>query len=71
MGLCQQRHEGSREVESVQVGGAKKLAAAASTVSAPEWDVLPGTMRRVPGSRPDFVPRPRLAERLDEAWGKG
>lgn len=55
----------------MQVGGAKKLAAAASTVSAPEWDVLPGTMRRVPGSRPDFVPRPRLAERLDEAWGKG
>lgn len=50
---------------------AKKLAAAVSAVSAAERDVLLATKLHVPGSRPGFVPRPRLAERLDDAWGKG
>src|SRR5947208_12419430 len=29
------------------------------------------TKLRPPGPRPDFLPRPRLAERLDEALGRG
>jgi hypothetical protein len=40
---------------------AKKLAAAVSAVSAAERDVLLATKLHVPGSRPGFVPRPRLA----------
>jgi hypothetical protein len=34
-------------------------------------DRLLATKLHVPGSRPGFVPRLRLAERLDEAWGEG
>ncbi len=37
----------------------------------PERDVLLATKLHVPGPRPDFVPRPRLAERLDEGLGRG
>ena len=36
-----------------------------------ERDVLLATKLNVPGSRPDLVPRPRLAERLDEGLGRG
>ena len=36
-----------------------------------ERDVLLATKLNVPGSRPDLVPRPRLAERLDEGLGEG
>ena len=34
-------------------------------------DVLLATKLNVPGSRPDLVPRPRLAQRLDEGRGQG
>src|SRR5258707_10103365 len=40
----------------------------------PELDrrsALLSTKLRPPGPRPDFLPRPRLAERLDEALGRG
>ena len=37
----------------------------------PERDVLLATKLHVPGPRPDFVPRPRLAERLDEGLSRG
>ncbi len=36
-----------------------------------ERDVLLATKLNVPGLRPDLVPRPRLAERLDEGRGEG
>ena len=38
---------------------------------ASERDVLLATKLHVPGSRPGLVPRPRLAERLDEGLGPG
>src|SRR5437867_10762262 len=50
---------------------AKKLAAAASAVAAAERDVLLATKLHVPGPRPGFVPRPRLAQRLDEGADRG
>jgi len=34
-------------------------------------DVLLATRLNVPGLRPDLVPRPRLAQRLDEGRGRG
>jgi LuxR family transcriptional regulator, maltose regulon positive regulatory protein len=34
-------------------------------------DVLLATKLNVPGLRQDLVPRPRLAQRLDEGWGSG
>ena len=37
----------------------------------PERDVLLATKVNVPGVRPDLVPRPRLARRLDEGRGRG
>ena len=46
-------------------------AAALSEVAASERDVLLATKLHVPGSRPGLVPRPRLAERLDEGLGRG
>ena len=36
-----------------------------------ERDVLLATKLHVPGPRPDLVPRPRLAERLDEGLARG
>ena len=36
-----------------------------------ERDVLLGGKLNVPGLRPDLVPRPRLAQRLDEGQGRG
>ena len=38
---------------------------------ASERDVLLATKLHVPGPRPGFVPRPRLADRLDEGLGRG
>ena len=37
----------------------------------PERDVLLATKLHIPGPRPGFVPRPRLAERLDEGLRRG
>ncbi len=36
-----------------------------------ERDVLPATKLNVLGLRPDLVPRPQLAQRLDEGQGRG
>ena len=44
---------------------------AAAEAAASERDVLLATKLNVPGLRPDLVPRPRLAERLDEGLGEG
>ena len=44
---------------------------AAAKAATSERDVLLATKLNVPGSRPDLVPRPRLAERLDEGLGEG
>ena len=41
------------------------------TVAAPERDVLLATKLYTPGPRPGQVPRPRLAERLDEGLARG
>ncbi|HEY1322832.1 MAG TPA: LuxR C-terminal-related transcriptional regulator [Streptosporangiaceae bacterium] len=49
----------------------EKLAAAASADSVAERDVLLATKLHVPGPRPGFVPRPRLAGRLDEGLARG
>jgi len=43
----------------------------AAKAATSERDVLLATKLNVPGSRPDLVPRPRLAERLDEGLGEG
>jgi LuxR family maltose regulon positive regulatory protein len=40
-------------------------------VAAPERDVLLATKLHMPASRPDLVPRPRLAGRLDEGLARG
>ena len=45
--------------------------AAPSGIAAWERDVLLATKLRVPAVRPDLVPRPRLAERLDESLARG
>ncbi|HET7244926.1 MAG TPA: hypothetical protein VFJ07_08825, partial [Streptosporangiaceae bacterium] len=46
-------------------------AAALSAAARDERDVLLATKLNVPGLRPDLVPRPRLAQRLDEGRGRG
>jgi LuxR family transcriptional regulator, maltose regulon positive regulatory protein len=46
----------------------KSAAAGAATSGR---DVLLATKLNVPGLRPDLVPRPRLAQRLDESRGRG
>ena len=46
-------------------------AAARSGTAAAERDDLLATKLHVPGPRPGFVPRPRLAQRLDEGLGQG
>ena len=50
---------------------AEPSAAASWQAAASERDVLLATKLHVPGPRPDLVPRPRLAERLDEGLGRG
>jgi LuxR family transcriptional regulator, maltose regulon positive regulatory protein len=50
---------------------AKPPAMAASAAAASERDVLLATKLHVPGPQQDFVPRPRLAERLDEGLSRG
>ena len=49
----------------------ERAVAATSAAAAGEPDVLLATKLHVPGTRPGFVPRPRLAERLDEGLGRG
>ena len=44
---------------------------AAAEAATSERDVLLATKLNVPGLRPDLVPRPRLAQRLDEGRGRG
>ena len=44
---------------------------AAAGAGGSERDVLLATKLNVPGVRPDLVPRPRLAQRLDEGRGRG
>ena len=46
-------------------------AAARSGTAAAERDVLLATKLNVPGPRPGFVPRPRLAQRLDDGADRG
>jgi len=46
-------------------------AATSPPAAASERDVLLATKLHVPGSRPGLVPRPRLAERLDEGLERG
>jgi LuxR family transcriptional regulator, maltose regulon positive regulatory protein len=50
---------------------AEPPAATPSEVAAPERDILLATKLHVPVPRPEFVPRPRLAGRLDEGLGRG
>jgi ATP/maltotriose-dependent transcriptional regulator MalT len=45
--------------------------AAVAEAATSERDVLLATKLNVPGLRPDLVPRPRLAQRLDEGQGRG
>ena len=49
----------------------ERAATATPAVAEGEPDVLLATKLHVPGPRPGFVPRPRLAERLDEGLGRG
>jgi LuxR family transcriptional regulator, maltose regulon positive regulatory protein len=49
----------------------ERPAVAGSADAAAERDVLLATKLHVPGPRPGFVPRPRLAYRLDEGLGQG
>ncbi len=58
---------GSLEAPIVQVTDGEPAAEAATS----ERDVLLATKLNVPGLRPDLVPRPRLAQRLDEGRGCG
>ena len=44
---------------------------AAAEAATSERDVLLATKLHVPGVRPDLVPRPRLAQRLEEGRGRG
>ena len=44
---------------------------AAAEAATSERDVLLATKLNVPGLRPDLVPRPRLAQRLEEGRGQG
>lgn len=50
---------------------AEPPAAAPAEMSAPRGDVLLATKLHMPASRPDLVPRPRLADRLDEGVARG
>src|SRR5947208_3419926 len=58
---------------------AERPAATAPEMAGPEsagpvlggWSTLLLTKLHPPGPRPDFLPRPRLAERLDEALSRG
>ncbi len=50
---------------------AEPPAAAGPGAAAAERDVLLATKLHVPGPRPGFVPRPRLARRLDDGAGRG
>ena len=59
---------GSLEAPIVQVTDGESAAAGAATS---ERDVLLATKLNVPGLQPDLVPRPRLAQRLDEGRGRG
>jgi ATP/maltotriose-dependent transcriptional regulator MalT len=43
----------------------------AAEAATSERDVLLATKLNVPRLRPDLVPRPRLAQRLDEGRGRG
>ena len=45
--------------------------AAAAEAATSERDVLLATKLHMPRPRPDLVPRPRLAERLDEGLARG
>ena len=47
------------------------MGAPAAMAATSERDVLLATKLYVPGLRPDLVPRPRLAQRLDEGRGRG
>ena len=57
----------SLEAPIVQVPMGEPAAGAVTS----ERDVLLATKLNVPGLQPDLVPRPRLAQRLDEAQGRG
>ena len=50
---------------------ADSLTATTSKAATSEQDVLLATKLHVPRAHPDFVPRPRLTERLDEALTRG
>jgi ATP/maltotriose-dependent transcriptional regulator MalT len=50
---------------------AEPPAAASGGVATAEQDVLLATKLHVPGPRPGFVPRPRLAARLEEGLARG
>ena len=56
------------EPAAAEAAAAEAAAAGAATS---ERDVLLATKLNVPGLRPDLVPRPRLARRLDEGRGRG
>jgi LuxR family maltose regulon positive regulatory protein len=45
--------------------------AGSASAAAPEREVLLATKLHMPASRPDLVPRPRLADRLDEGLAQG
>ena len=70
-GRFQERHGGSLEVG--ERAGQRWLSRRQRPPRrcASERDVLLATKLHVPGSRPGFVPRPRLAERLDEGLEPG
>ena len=51
--------------------GYRWVSPAAAGAGGSERDVLLATKLNVPGVRPDLVPRPRLAQRLDEGRGRG
>jgi LuxR family transcriptional regulator, maltose regulon positive regulatory protein len=53
------------------MGESAAAEAAAAEAATSERDVLLATKLNVPGLRPDLVPRPRLARRLDEGGGHG
>ncbi len=55
----------------MQVPAAEPPAASGTGVAVAERDVLLATKLNVPGLRPGLVPRPRLAQRLDEGLSRG
>jgi LuxR family maltose regulon positive regulatory protein len=56
------------EPAAAEAAGVRAAVAEAATS---DRDVLLATKLNVPGLRPDLVPRPRLAQRLDEGGGEG